>query len=383
MSARLRCGVIGAGVMGAAAAWALAKAGAAPVVFDRFGPLHAHGGSHGATRLFRLAYFEHPDYAPLLQQALVDWKALNDVAVEKIFHQTGVLYLGPEDGPLIAGVKQSAALHGLPLVPLSEQRITRQHGWLRAPCGDAALFDPLAGYVEAERAVATFTAIATAAGAEFHWRSAVKALEADEKGFKVITRDAAFQVDRLVLAPGAFANELFEMFDLSAPCPITPIEKVLCWQAPGNAALHRDNGVTPFVIETMAQEIYYGFPAIDGDGVKVGRHHGGAALPSPAVRQYANREEAEAIVTMLASYAKGSTLPTANGKRTSCLYAMSPDGAFVIDRAVEDPRIVYAIGFSGHGFKFAPAIGRALSALIMDRAPPQDIAFLSARRFEH
>ncbi len=373
--------ILGGGVIGVATAWALADQGVTTRVFDRFGPANAHGGSHGATRLFRLAYFEHPNYVPLLKDALNDWRTLRHADGAPVFHQSGVIYFGDAEGALIKGISRSAAHHNLSLEIDVAKRDHELQILLRPPQDMVSVLEPVAGYIEAERAVEAFIHHATQSGAAFHWREPATALERHENKLTVVTRKDRYQVDRLILAPGAFAADVFDALELTLPCPITPIEKVLCWQAPGISALHVSNGAIPFVVEHSDGEIFYGFPAIDEEGVKVGRHGGGRPLSTASVRRYANQEEADAICAFLNATAKEKALYAKNGKRTSCLYAMSPDGSFVLDRLCEDPRIIYGIGFSGHGFKFAPAIGRSLAALALDRQPAQDVGFLSPSRF--
>ncbi|MCB2096237.1 MAG: FAD-dependent oxidoreductase, partial [Parvularculaceae bacterium] len=100
----MRIAVIGAGVAGAAAALALARSGARVTLFDQYAPGHDRGSSHGATRLFRTAYFEHPDYVPILQRALAGWNALNAETGERVFIQSGVIEAGPADGFLMPGL---------------------------------------------------------------------------------------------------------------------------------------------------------------------------------------------------------------------------------------------------------------------------------------
>ncbi|HNS86852.1 MAG TPA: FAD-dependent oxidoreductase, partial [Parvularculaceae bacterium] len=110
----MRTAIIGAGLAGAAAALALARAGAKATLFDQFAFGHDRGSSHGATRLFRTAYFEHPDYVPILQRALESWRTLERAAGETLFHQTGVLEAGPPDGFLIPGLHKAIADHEFP-----------------------------------------------------------------------------------------------------------------------------------------------------------------------------------------------------------------------------------------------------------------------------
>src|SRR2546429_7375669 len=80
---------------------------------ERFAPGHDRGSSHGATRIIRLAYWEHPSYVPLLRRAYELWRELEGAAGQKLLHVTGVAEIGPPDGILVRGTLAAARLHGL------------------------------------------------------------------------------------------------------------------------------------------------------------------------------------------------------------------------------------------------------------------------------
>ena len=375
-----RCAIVGGGVVGLAAAAALAETGAPVALFDRFGPLHRHGSSHGATRLFRLAYFEHPDYVPLLQRALGQWREMTTRNGSAVFHETGVIEAGPADGELVAGVRRASETHGLTTKALSQTEARARFPWLELPDRTEVLIEPEAGFINSDAALQAFIDRAGAAGAEFHWGEPATELEVSDGGLALHTDVGQYAVDRLILAPGAFAADVFRLLDCDLPQPIVPVEKILCWQAPGVGGWGVGDGTRPFAVEKDNGEIFYGFPAIDAFGVKVGRHSGGDRLANAAVRAYANPEETAAIAGFLETHIPG--LAGRDGKRAACLYAMSPDGDFIVDRLASDNRIAYAVGLSGHGFKFAPVLGEALAAMCLDQPFTPTTEFLSAARFK-
>src|ERR671933_513532 len=106
--------VLGLGAMGSAAAYHLARRGRRVLGLDRFTPPHTLGSSHGQTRIIREAYFEHPLYVPLVQRAYELWAELERESGRTLFRQTGGLMIGPKDGVLVAGARQSAEEHGIP-----------------------------------------------------------------------------------------------------------------------------------------------------------------------------------------------------------------------------------------------------------------------------
>src|SRR5262249_45392523 len=104
--------VLGTGGVGSAALFHLARRGLRVLGIDRFSPGHDRGSSHGETRIIRQAYFEHPDYVPLLLRAYELWSELEKLTQQELFHQVGLLQIGPRNGHVVAGVLQSARQHG-------------------------------------------------------------------------------------------------------------------------------------------------------------------------------------------------------------------------------------------------------------------------------
>src|SRR5690242_11040866 len=105
--------VIGAGGVGSAALYHLAKRGVKALALDRFPPGHDRGSSHGRSRIIRQAYFEHPNYVPLLLRAYELWQELSQRCGKQLCHEIGLLQLGLETGHVVPGVLESARRHNL------------------------------------------------------------------------------------------------------------------------------------------------------------------------------------------------------------------------------------------------------------------------------
>ncbi|MGL4462381.1 MAG: FAD-dependent oxidoreductase, partial [Planctomycetia bacterium] len=145
--------VLGAGGVGAAACDHLARRGVRVLGIDRHRPPHGFGSTHGQTRMIRQAYFEHPDYVPLLQRAYTLWDDLSSRVDRKLFHRRGVLEVGAADGEVISGVRERARRHGLALENLSTDEVQRRFPGFRVPDGMTAVFESNAGYLMVEDAV--------------------------------------------------------------------------------------------------------------------------------------------------------------------------------------------------------------------------------------
>ncbi len=372
--AAVTCAVIGAGIVGAAAAHALTKRGAQVRVFDQFPLFHDHGSSHGTTRLYRTAYFEHENYVPLAQLAVEAWRELEAESGEEILSPIGVIMAGPPDGAVISGMRTSAKAHGLNVRLLMEKELAEKAPWLHLPDSLVALFEQSAGFIFADRALRALCRGAADKGAVFNANEKVTSWRSTPAGVEIKTSSGATHVDRLIIAAGAWAS------DLLGPhvARITPVQKSLFWIAPNDKRFSHNAGTIPFGVETPEGRFFYGFPAIDETGVKFGEHTGGAVMADPLAIDPAAFDAAEREATaFLKDY-----LPDAPRRivaRKSCLYEMSPDGDFIIDRHPEDDRVAFAAGLSGHGFKFAPVLGEALADLALHGAITADFGFLLRR----
>lgn len=363
---------------GSAAALALARRGAKVTLFDQFPFGHDRGSSHGATRLFRTAYCEHPNYVPILQRALGLWRDLQKAAGETLIVEAGLLEAGPPDGPMMRGLRAAVADHDLPVVALSANDVRRDHPLLRVPLHFEAIFEREAGFVFAGRTVAQQIRLAAALGARLRPETRVEEwLQlSDGDGVRVRTADGAETFDRLVVAAGAWAGAATR----APKVKVEPVAKTLFWRRPPTDRFSLAAGFAPFAIETDDHRFFYGFPAIDADGVKIAEHTGGRRLARPEERPSApSAEETRAIEDFLAA-----TIPDLAGragKHQLCLYEASPDDHFIIDRHPDCNRVVFAAGLSGHGFKFAPALGDALATMTLDDRTPPEWEFLSLKRF--
>ena len=354
--------VIGAGMAGSAAALHLARRGARVTLFDQYAFGHDRGSSHGATRLFRTAYFEHPDYVPILQRALSMWRAFERDAGETLFYQTGVLEAGPPDGFLLTGLRKAIAMHDLPVVHLDAAALARAHPLMTLPPSFEAVFEREAGFVLAGRTVAHQVRLATAHGARLRPETRIAGWSPVKDGVAVETGDGAEIFDRVIIAAGAFADGLLDL----PSAAVTPVAKTLYWRRPDTDQFDLGKGFAPFAVETADGRFFYGFPSIDAEGVKVAEH--------------ARDEDAEADLEAFLA----ATIPALAGRpgaRQGCLYENSSDRHFLIDRHPRSDRIIFAAGLSGHGFKFAPALGETLAIMALEDRTPAEWEFLSLKRF--
>jgi sarcosine oxidase len=268
--------VVGLGAMGSAAAHHLARRGARVLGLDRFAPPHAQGSSHGKSRIIREAYFEDPLYVPLVRRAYELWAALERESGREILVRTGGLMLGPPDGVVVPGALRSAREHGLPHEALDAREVRRRVPGFRPAADMAGVWEPRAGYLVPEAAVAAHLALAARDGAELRADEPALAWRATADGVEVTTGRGTYAADRLVLAAGAWMPALLG----PSGAPLAVERTVLYWFRPERPTGLFDRARFPvFICEYAPGLAWYGFPDA-GDGVKVGLHHHGSA-PTP------------------------------------------------------------------------------------------------------
>ncbi|MGF1544179.1 MAG: N-methyl-L-tryptophan oxidase [Parvularculaceae bacterium] len=361
--------VVGLGVMGAACAAYAASAGLSVVGFDARRPPHDRGSSHGETRLLRVSYAEGEAYVPLARRARDLWRTLGDEAGEALFEETGVLYAGPPTSALLTGVKTAAAKHGLALSsPLNDSALAPrlQPAW-------EAIFEDGAGFLRAEDALCALLEKASRAGAAL--RPGVGA-RATPDGGAIEAAGEIIRAQRIILCVGAWLPDAAMGLAPALAGALRLQRQTLHWYDAG-PAFTRAAGFKPFVLAAADDAWIYGFPSIDGATLKAANHFGGARIASPNDLDAPVDEAAAARIDA----ALADAFPDLGPRRRSknCIYTMTPDEAFAIGPVRENVLVVG--GMSGHGFKFAPAIGEAAATWSATGALPDGFDMFSPARF--
>lgn len=366
--------VLGTGGVGSAALFHLARRGLRVLGIDRFGPGHDRGSSHGETRIIRQAYFEHPDYVPLLLRAYELWSELEELTGEKLFHQVGLLQVGPRDGAVVSGVLKSAQQHGLMVEELSASATERRFPGFVVPPELTGVYEPRAGYLLVEKCVLAHLQAAKKYGAEHLPETTVTSWRAEGSGVAVTTHRGEFQAGRLIISPGAWAGELLSSLNV----PLEIRRKHVYWFSPTASEYLAASGCPTFLYE-LPDGVFYGFPSLPSHGLKCAEHSGGKVVADPTADARAFDQECyEGVTSFLARY-----LPrvTRNRSRHSvCFYTMTPDEHFIVDRHPRYPQIAFAAGLSGHGFKFTGVLGQVLADLAIEGTTKLPVEFLRLAR---
>ena len=370
--------MIGLGTMGSFACCELARRGLKVAGIDRFSPPHDRGSHSGATRVFRIAYAEHPDYVPLAQRAGMLWDRYAEEAGVPLLHRCGLLSVGPPDSALIQGIEKSSTLHGIAATKHTAEEVRRLFPVIEPPEDQAGIFEPSAGWVDVDAAIATAQRFSQRADATLLTDCPVLHVEKQGSHFAITTQGGEITAQRVVVTAGAWSSQLLSRLGL----PLRVERKVLLWVNP-----RAPERFTPDVLPifAFAERFFYGFPSIGGRGVKMAIHwEKGHTVDDPtAPVAEATLEDAEPVLEMASRFlpALAGALPGALDRISAlktCLYTTTPDEHFIIDRHPEWENLTFAAGFSGHGFKFAPVVAEALADLAMFGKSTLPVDFLRA-----
>jgi len=367
--------IIGIGGMGSAAAWQLAKRGQKVLGLERYDIPHAHGSSHGISRIIRLPYYEDSAYVPLLHRAMELWREAEAASGRELMVTTGSIDASPEDDPLFQGALASARLHDLTHEVLTGTQVNERFPGYNLPAAHRALFQPQGGLIASERAIVAHVEMAQALGATIHAREPATSWEAGPggEGVTVVTDKAKYRANKLILAAGAWIGQLApELKNLAVP-----ERQVLAWLQP-----HRPEWFVPktFPVFNLAVEEgrYYGLPIYDVPGFKFGRYHHRGETGAPETLRHEPDAQDEALLRQFGE----RYFPAGSGATMAlraCLFTNTPDEHFIIDHHPRHPQIILASPCSGHGYKFCSVIGEILAELATGAAT-QDIGFLRLGR---
>lgn len=369
MVTRVETIVVGGGAMGAATAWQLARRGREVALLERWEPGHRMGASHGASRNFNVAYAD-PTYVRMLVEALPLWRELENESGTALLDLVGVANHGPRPG--FDEVHDALTAAGIAAEFLTVDEAGRR--WPGVRFDTRVLFNEQAGRVNADAAVQALHATAAAAGADVRQRTRATRIEVIDDGRVRVASvsdtgvSEVFEARTVVVTVGAWTTKLLGRFPLprlvvtqEQPAHFALRDEAIAWPSfnhfPGRPEDGYDYWLSPV----------YGM-LTPGEGVKAG-WHGVGPVVDPDARDFA---AVPAQLAALQRYAR-EWLPGVDADEAmpiSCTYTTTPDEHFVLDRMGP---VVVGAGFSGHGFKFTPVVGRILADLAEGSRPAPEL----------
>jgi monomeric sarcosine oxidase len=367
--------VLGGGTMGTATGWALARQGVKVVVLEQFQHIHANGSHGGKHRIFRHAYAEGALYVPWTLDADRLWSELEERTGSSILNRIGCIDISAPGYHRARDAYQSALTHGVDAQWLTGADVNARWPIWNLPDDREVCYGPRAGYLNIANGLNALANEFRAAGGLLQDNTPVTSWSATDSGVEVQTASGTWSADRLVITAGAWSIHLLR--DLGIPLNV--VRKPVMWFEVDaeHASLATPDAMPVFISDDEHGE-FYGIPEADFPAVKIGMHSGGESVDPNTIRRTVDRvDSGKDVLPFIQRSLRGFT-----GKvlETSvCMYTLTPDEDFVIDRHPEWSRVTFAAGFSGHGFKFTPKVGEYLAELTTSEAAQPIPEFALAR----
>ncbi|MGH6622720.1 MAG: N-methyl-L-tryptophan oxidase [Burkholderiaceae bacterium] len=373
--------VLGLGAMGSAALYHLARRGGRVLGIDRHSPPHARGSSHGDTRITRLAIGEGAQYTPFALRSHQLWRQLEEATGESLLTSNGGLIISRRATPAImhgadflTSTLAAAAQYGIEHEVLDAVELKQRFPQFIVEDEAPGYFEPAAGFLRPEACVRAHLAMAESCGAIIARNERGLTFDASANTVTVTTERDVYAANTLIVAAGPWLPELIGS-DLARQFRI--FRQVLFW-------FDIDGPITPFLPQNFpvfirvapgVDQSIYGFPALDGarGGIKVGVEQYATTTTPDRIERTVSEEE---ITTMHEQFVVPHLRSVSRTclRATTCLYTVTPDFGFVIDRHPDSERVIIASPCSGHGFKHSAAIGEALAQLAVDGSSLLDLS---------
>jgi monomeric sarcosine oxidase len=354
--------IVGLGLMGSSALYALSRRGADVIGFDPLSVGENRGSSHGSCRVYRRFNFESKAYTDFSDEAFKGWRMLESTTGRTVLMPSRVLEAGPPGSKMVADSRAAAAVKGGSAGPRTGAEANAAFSAFRLPEDWDVVVQESGGILLAEAAIRAFRE-----GAEHRIVMAAAQVRPTAAGIRITTAREEILAEKAIVAAGPWLAGLIP--GLARHLKIT--RQTVGWFKPARPESVRYGEFPVFIVEG-ALGVVYGFPDFEGRGVKAAQHDHGPVVGADAWGPPATDDELETVGTTLAELLPGAAGPIVD--RDICLYTntlradVRPDDGneFIIDRLPDDPRIIVASPCSGHGAKFASAIGAMLADMVLD-----------------
>jgi sarcosine oxidase len=376
--------VLGLGALGTATLFQMSRRGGRVLGLDQFVPPHKFGSSHGNTRITRQAIGEGPQLTPLVQRSHTLWREIEQETGASLFTASGVLIISSADKTSCTHVANffdntvtAARSHAIPHEIWDAPSI-RQH-FPQFAIGDQEIgyYEPGGGFLRPEACVAAQLELARRNGADIRANERVTGFEIRAGDVLIATANGNYVADRLVIAAGPWLPGLLDD-DLARLFRIFPQRQF--WFTPRDD-LFQASRFPVFIWELSGpKQAIYGFPNIDGAGVKIAtEQYNVAAVPAGTMEEVDISDCHSMYNSYVAPFIPG--LRAACRQVSTCYYTVTPDFGFVVDNHPANERVIVASCCSGHGFKHSAALGEAIAQLVLNGRSQMDLSPFSLARF--
>lgn len=371
--------VLGAGGVGSAAAYHLARRGQRVLLLEQFAIDHPYGSSFGNSRIIRYMY-DHATYVEMAKAAYPLWYALQDEAGERLLYEVGGLDFGRRGAPTLEATLRAVEQFSIPVEHLTPGEAMRRYPQFRFDDDMTIFYQSDYGLLNASACVKAHVRLAAQRGAVVVENAPASRIAARDGGVEVVTPHGTHAAERLIVTAGAWTAPLLASLGIDLPLRIERVQYVF-FEAP-NPADYRP-GRYPIFISHLYDEyehVPYSIPDYDGAGVKLAFHGGETVASADAVVRVPDADASDKLRPFLRAVLPG--LADAPARATHiCLYSMTPDHHFIIDRHPAYENVLFASPCSGHGFKFTTLIGKILADWSIDGKTEVDLSLFTHKRF--
>lgn len=373
------CIVLGAGIQGSCTAYHLAKNKKKTLLVEQFVLPHSRGSSHGHTRIIRKAY-EQDYYTRMMSECYQLWAQLEKEANVQIYRNTGMLVVGKEDCSAFRSLRGTLLRNNVPMEVLSPEQFASRFPSVRLPPGESAVIDKTAGVLHADRALKAVQDLFRGLGGVIHDGEKVVDFTPGSP-ITMTTNSGMYRAQSLVITAGPWAKSVLACTGLQLPLQVLRIN-VCYWKEriPGTYGIGRHFPCFIGVKQHGAKHDIYGLPSNEYPGLmKICYHSGSETEPDERDRQ--TSQEDIAILSSFVSKSFPGLDPTP-AVVEQCMYTVTPDSDFILDQHPSHSNIIIGAGFSGHGFKLAPVVGKILCELALGKTPSFDLSPFRITRFQ-
>ncbi|XP_033747873.1 peroxisomal sarcosine oxidase-like [Pecten maximus] len=371
------CIVVGAGIEGSSTAYNLVKNGQDTLLLEQFPLPHSRGSSHGQSRITRMAYGGDDYYTEMMIEAYKLWEELENESGTTLYKKTGLLAVGKTGSDLIDGTMQSLRKYSIPYTELDGRTLRLKYPMLDYPEDFVGVEDHSGGVLFADKSLAAFQSEFVKHGGILHDNEPMIDVYPGDI-VTVKTNKGSYRGRNLVLTVGPWATKVLPSLGVHLPLKTLRIS-VLYWKekTPGIYGAE----TFPIFLEDYAIGEYdiYGLPSLEYPGLyKMCLHSGPEIDPD-------RRDDADStwVIDNVKQFVAKHfpCLEQHPAIIETCIYTNTPDHDFVLDRHRDWKNIVIGAGFSGHGFKLSPVVGKVLSELVMQKTPSYQLSHFRIDRF--
>ncbi|XP_061194488.1 peroxisomal sarcosine oxidase-like [Saccostrea echinata] len=363
--------VVGAGVEGSATAYTLAKNGQRVLLLEQFPLPHTRGSSHGQSRITRVAYASDDHYAIMMKESHMLWRKLERESNTSIFENCGYLSAGTPDDPFIKDTITSLRTHGVKHDVISHSELQIKYPMINVPAEAIGVLDHSGGILKANKALYAFQEVFKRHGGTINdGEQVIQIIPGDV--ITVKTSKSTYQALHVVITVGPWAHKFLSSLGLHLPMKVVRIS-VHYWKEKWSGQYSMQK------FPTFMYGKVYAMPCFEYPGhVKACLHDGPEIDPDD--RDAVNTNDVtEAVRKYVSEHLPG--LETVPSVTETCIYTMTPDRQFILDNHPEWKNIIIGAGFSGHGYKLAPIVGKVLTELVLNKEPSYDLSRCRIRRF--